>query len=116
MRADPTERMKAKLQERVRATVDLRPGETFDFETGEIKQAPAELPKLRWLEPVTHKNGTGHQVAEGTEYVIRKTFMADQLQPTYWAWRGRNLIGYKPAPEGARELCEARHRRETTCL
>ena len=118
MSANPTERMKAKLQQRLgpivkKAQQHLRPGETFDAETGEFKP-PANL-NLRWCEPVTHKDGTGHQVTECGLYEVRKTMTKDQ-PITYWAWLGaRKLLGYKATPDEGRELCEARHRREATC-
>jgi hypothetical protein len=126
--SDPTARMKAKLQERVRATAgkamaNLRAGETLDLETGEIKPEPAPAPqpaapalpaaKLEWCEPVVNKNGSGYQTAAGTEYVVRKTMTKDQIM--YWAWYARKLLGYAPTQEAAREFCEARHRRESTC-
>lgn len=154
-RPDPMARMNAKLQERLRGAIEkapptLKPGETFDPETGELlppavpalvgvvggtstqaacesrgvgpaEPATARVPEstavvsqLRWLEPVKNPNGSAHQIAEGTEYVVRKTFTKDQLM--YWAWRAHKLLGYRPTPEAAREICEARHRQESTCL
>lgn len=60
---------------------------------------------LRWEPPHRNPNGTGHQKAGGTEYVVRKTLMRDQWW--YWAWFDRKLLGYSQDVEIARNHCEA---------
>lgn len=100
--------MQEKLARRVDQTTpkagQLREGESFDPDTGEIFQRP----RLNWLEPVrTNKNGAGHQLAAGTDYVVRKTMTQDK--PMYWAWHEKKLLGYSTDVEIARTHCEAHH-------
>lgn len=63
--------------------------------------------KLSWAKPLGNKDGTGHQLAEGTDYSIRKTLTKGV--PMYWAWHNRKLLGYSPDVEIARTHCEAHH-------
>ena len=62
-------------------------------------------PKLSWGKPVRQANGAGHQCAEGTAYVVRKSLSADKW--VYWAWHDRKLLGYSHDVEIARNYCEA---------
>lgn len=98
------EAMRQKLQQRVQQAAQksgqLREGETCDPVTGEIFQGR----RLQWLEPVRNKDGTGHQLAAGTDYAIRKTLTKDA--PMYWAWHARKLLGYSSDVEVARGHCE----------
>lgn len=61
--------------------------------------------KLSWEKPVSNKDGTGHQLAAGTDYSIRKTLTKGV--PMYWAWHARKLLGYSADVEIARTHCEA---------
>lgn len=107
---DHVEVMRQKLQQRVQEAAQrsgqLREGETCDPETGEINQGR----RLQWLDPVKNKNGTGHQLAAGTEYVIRKTVSTDKA-PIYWAWYARKLLGYSPELKAAQGHCEDHYAR-----
>jgi len=109
---DAAETMKEKLQQRMseaaRRSGQLRQDETCDPETGEILQSP----RLHWLDPVrTNARGDGHQLAAGTEYVIRKTMTPDQ-PVTYWAWSARKLLGDSTLVSGAQQHCEAHYARQ----
>lgn len=61
--------------------------------------------KLSWAKPVSNPDGTGYQLAEGTDYVLRKTLPEGKVM--YWAWWNRKLLGYSPDREMARAHCEA---------
>ena len=70
-----------------------------------VKAVQSPQAKLTWLKPVSNPNGTGHQLAGGTDYAIRKVPFQDE--PMYWAWFGRKLLGYSRDVEIARTHCEA---------
>lgn len=59
---------------------------------------------LRWLAPIRNQDGSGHQTAEGTLYVIRKTLSKDHWM--YWAWHDKKLLGYSENIEIARTHCQ----------
>jgi len=60
---------------------------------------------LDWAEPVRNPSGSGHQLARGTLYVIRKAQSKDQW--LYWAWHDKKLLGYSHDIEIARAHCQA---------
>jgi hypothetical protein len=61
-------------------------------------------PKLSWGKAVRQPNGAGHQCAEGTLYVVRKTMSKDKW--VYGAWHDRKLLDYSHDVEVARNYCE----------
>lgn len=76
------------------------------FETLKARTAGrSPTAKLSWEKPVRNTDDTGHQLAAGTDYSIRKTLTKGI--PMYWAWHARKLLGYSPDVEIARSHCEA---------
>ncbi len=59
---------------------------------------------LSWLPPVVNPDGTGHQLAGGTMYQVRKTLTEGKLM--FWAWHDRKLLGYSTDKQGARDFCQ----------
>lgn len=69
-----------------------------------LTERPA-APVLEWMEPIRKPDGTGNQMSRCGQFEVRKTLT--EKGPTYWAWRGRRLLGYATDIQGAYDFCTA---------
>jgi hypothetical protein len=60
---------------------------------------------LVWMPPTTKPDGSGNQFDRTGQFEVRKTI--NEKGPTFWAWRGKRLLGYATDKQGAYDFCTA---------